>query len=80
MSTQPAQPRGPRGVLVCYRRDGGTAEWTYWGDIHEARAARDLLPPCGPGCCGTHAVVAVAVPPRRTPAPGRASQAPRQAG
>jgi hypothetical protein len=45
-------------VLVCHPDPSvsGTAEFTFWADLAEARQARDELTPCGPLCAGAHSI------------------------
>jgi hypothetical protein len=47
-----------RAVLVCHPDPSvsGSAEFTFWADVEEARQARDELTPCGPLCAGAHSV------------------------
>ncbi len=63
-----------RAVLVCHPDPSvsGTAEWTFWADLAEAKQARAELTPCGPLCIGSHTAVRLGAelePRRRTTTP-----------
>lgn len=65
MSAPASQHAG--AVLVCHPdpKASGSAEWTVWADVAEARlAAIELaMPVCGPRCIGVHTVVRVDLEP-----------------
>lgn len=64
----PASGQG-RAVLVCHADPNvaGSAEFTYWDSIEEARSAEAELCPCSARCVGLHTVARldVEVEPRR---------------
>lgn len=47
-----------RAGLVCHPDPSvsGSAEFTYWADVDEARQAEAELTPCGPQCIGVHTI------------------------
>ncbi len=61
-------------ALVCHPDPSmsGSAEFTFWADLREARHAEAELTPCGPHCIGSHTAVRLSAelePRRRTTTP-----------